>query len=241
MTIKKMPLMPNGHALFPRWTEEIQEVAVFESLAGEGPMVEGAYFRCADCDRELVYVVRDDAVYVQEPCPHPNGITTQTTFEVPSGRLIVSDDLRDVYDVDFAAGASYNTALGQAQVVEAMAALGCAFGHVGNTSPSLYRAQERDSYLIAAPGHDDQDASSLHECLAEIDTTLWAYALADFEDWKAKGGAVRQKLLGKHTVVDITPGTYRITHHSGERGFDRYAAETVVFARIERIAPTSVA
>ncbi|WP_432158566.1 hypothetical protein [Streptomyces sp. bgisy153] len=241
MTIKKLPLMPNGHALLPGRAEEGEEVTVFESSTGESPLVAGTHFRCADCDQEPVYLIRDGAVHVQEPCPYPNGITTQITLEVPSGRLIVTDDLRDVYHVDFHAGASYNTALGQAQVVQAMAALGCAFGPVGNSSPGLYRTHERDSYLIAAPTYDDNDRPSLPEeaCLAEIDTALWAYAIADFEDWKAKGGAPGQKLLGKYTVIDVTPGTYKVTHHSGERGFDKYAADTVVFARMERVTQAS--
>lgn len=237
-TIKKLPLMPNGHALLPGHKET---VTVFDLSTGEEPLVVGADRRCADCDREPVYVVREGAVHVQEPCLYPDGITTRTTLEVPSGRLIVTDDLRDVYDTDFNAGASYNTALGQAQVVVAMAALGCAFGPVGNTSPGLYRTRERDSYLIASPVYDDNDVPSLpeEECLAEIDTALRAYAIADFEDWTAKGGAPGQKLLGKYTVVDVAPGTYKVTLHSGERGFDKHAADTVVFARIERVTPAS--
>lgn len=32
------------------------------------------------------------------------------------------------------------------------------------------------------------------------------------------------------------PGTYQFIHHSGKRGFDRDAAETVTFAHVERIA-----
>jgi hypothetical protein len=44
------------------------------------------------------------------------------------------------------------------------------------------------------------------------------------------------KLGWSATVADITPGTYQFTHHSGERGFDRDVAETVIFAHFERIA-----
>ncbi|OEV09203.1 hypothetical protein [Streptomyces nanshensis] len=231
MTVKKLPLVSNGHALLPK---RVEEVTAFESSFGELVVI-GAHSRCADCDQAPVYVVGEEAVHVQSPCPFPDGITMQITLEVPSGQMIVTDDLRAVHDVDFDAGASYSTALGMAQVVEAMAALGCAFGPVFNTCPGLYRTHEPDSYLIAAPVIDEADVPSLPEetRLARISTALWAYSIADVEDWKAKAGDVDQ--LGKYTVVDVTPGTYRFTLHAGERGFDHYAEGTVVFAHVELV------
>ncbi|TLQ39196.1 hypothetical protein [Streptomyces marianii] len=231
---QRIPLDTNGHDLLPKRTDQ---VTVFAE-PGEKPFVAGVYWRCATCDQVPEYIVRDKAVQVQKPCPYPNGITTEIRINVPSGKLIVTDDLRDVYCVDHN-GASENTALGQAQVVQAMAALGCAFGPVGNSSPGLYRTCQSDSYIIASPILDDDDVPSIpdEDCIAEIDTALWAYSIADYEDWKAKGGAPGQKLLGHYTVVDVTPGTYRFTHHVGERGFDKYAPETVVFAHVERISP----
>ncbi|MFI0742827.1 hypothetical protein ACH4PU_32800 [Streptomyces sp. NPDC021100] len=231
----RMSLNANGHDLLPRSADD---VVVFAE-PGEAPLVAGVHWSCAACDQRPTYVIRDGAVHVQDPCPYPMGITTEITLDVPSGKLIVSDDLRDVYDVDFDAGASYNTALGQAQVVEAMAALGCAFGPVGNSCPGLYREGE-NSYVIASPVLDENDVPSLPEKdrLAHIVTDVWAYSIADFEDWKSKGGASGTRLLGDYTVVDVAPGTYKFTLHSGERGFDRYAADTVVFAHIERVAPS---
>lgn len=38
------------------------------------------------------------------------------------------------------------------------------------------------------------------------------------------------------TVVDFPVGHYRFTYRSGEKGFDRGALGTVVFADIERVA-----
>ncbi|MFJ3176541.1 hypothetical protein ACIPJK_38085 [Streptomyces roseus] len=230
----RMPLNTNGHDLLPKRTDD---VIVFAE-PGEEPLVAGVHWRCATCDERPVYVLRDGAVHVQDSCPYPMGITTEITLDVPSGKLIVTDDLRDVYDVDIDAGASYNTALGKAQVVKAMAALGCAYGPVGNSCPGLYRDGE-NSYIVASPIRDDDDVPSLPEedRLAWICTDLWAYSIADFEDWKAKGGTPEDKRLGHYTVVDVAPGTYKFTLHVGERGFDNYAADTVVFAHVERVAP----
>lgn len=237
MPIDQTPLNTNGHDLLPRRTDAVQVLTGTRS--GE-PIVVGTHWSCATCDELPTYVLRDGTVHVQDPCPYPMGITTETTLDVPSGKLIVTDDLRDVYDVDIDAGASYNTALGKDQVIKAMAALGCAFGPVSNTCPGLYRDGE-SSYVIAAPVRDDNDVPSLPDeaRLAPISTELWAYSIADFEDWKAKGGHPGQERLGTYTVVDVAPGTYKFTFHGGERGFDHHAADTVVFAHIERVAPAS--
>ncbi|GGU38743.1 hypothetical protein [Streptomyces violascens] len=234
MSSDQPPLNLNGHALLPKRSD----VMIFVE-PDEDPFVTGLHWRCATCDESPRFVLRDGTVDVQEPCAYPMGITTEITLDVPSGKLIVTDDLRDVYNVDFDAGASYNTDLGQAQVVQAMAAIGCAFGPVGDSSPNLYRDGE-NSYFIASPLYDDNDVPSLPEskCLAEIFTELRAYSIADFEDWKAKGGTPGSKLLGEYTVVDVAPGTYKFTLHVGERGFDKFDFDTErVFTHIERVAP----
>ncbi|WP_328973633.1 hypothetical protein [Streptomyces sp. NBC_00239] len=238
MSTNQPPLNLNGHALLPKHPD----VMIFVE-PDEDPFVTGLHRRCATCDESPRFVLRDGTVHVQEPCAYPMGITTEITLNVPSGKLIVTDDLRDVYDVDFDAGASYNSALGQAQVVEAMAAIGCAFAPVGDSSPNLYR-DGANNYVIASPLYDDNDVPHLPEalaeaeCLAEISTELWAYSIADFEDWKAKGGTPGSKLLGEYTVADVAPGTYKFTLHVGERGFDKFDFDTTrVFTHIERVAP----
>ncbi|WP_328372988.1 hypothetical protein OG800_49460 (plasmid) [Streptomyces sp. NBC_00445] len=228
MTI--LPLHTNGHVIAR------QNEATVLRVDGLQPLVSGVAHRCAVCDRRPEFEITEDAVQVQDPCPYPDGITTEITLSVPSGKIIVTDNLRPIYRVDVDAFACYNSTLGQAQVVEAMAAIGCAYGPVGNTCPGLYRTGP-DSYVIAKPRHDDHDNPSLPEeaCLATICTNLWAYSIADFEHWKARGGDP-DKLGWSETIVDVPPGTYRFIHHSGERGFDRDGPDTVIFAHIELIA-----
>ncbi|KFG71133.1 hypothetical protein [Streptomyces mutabilis] len=233
--ITTMRLHANGHRLLRKG---LDEVTLFAEPGEERPdFVHGTYSACAVCDEPPTYVLRDGELHVQNSCAFPMGITTEVTLDVPSGKLIVTDDLRDVYDTDFFAGADYNTSLGQAQVIRAMAALGCAFGPVGNSCPSLYR-DGATGYVIASDLHDEDEAPALPESdrLATICTDLWAYMLADFEDWKAKGGTPMGRMLGDYTVIDVPPGTYKITHHTGEHDFDR-DADLVFFAHIERIAP----
>lgn len=229
MSIEKLPLNSKGHRFF--YGNDVSVIRL--ENGGEPLVVDIAY--CATCGVYPEFQITEDTVTVQDPCPYPDGITTSITLDVPSGKLIVTDDLRPTYDWDRNAYADYNTALGQAQVVEAMAAIGCAYGPVSNSCPGLYRTSA-DTYVIANPDCEDDDPSRSEDALlAGICTDLWAYSIADFEHWKSRGGA-SDMLNGADTIVDVRPGTYRFTHHSGERGFDAHAPETVIFAHIERIA-----
>lgn len=197
--------------------------------------------RCAWCDAPKGFQVIDGMVCQPEPCPHPDGITTTITLAVPSGRIVVYDDLRHVYDGFNDDFASYNSVLGQAQVIEAMAALGCAFGPVGNSCPDLFRTGE-DTYVIASTDYDEDAFARIvpdgWRLMAGIVTDLWAYSIADHDDYISKGGACSTERTRNFDVVEIPSGTYQFTHHTGEKGFDHHAHGTVVFAHINRIEET---
>jgi len=204
------------------------------SGSGEEPIAPCLAYTCALCDRPPKIQITDGAVQVQDPCPYPNGITTTITLSVPSGKMVVDDDLRSVYDWDREGLASYGTALGQAQVVEAMAAIGCAYGPVGNSCPGLYRTAP-DTYVIAIPGYGDGAPSLRDEsCLASICTGLWAYSIADAGHWEERGGDPHVPGWSG-TIVDVTPGTYRFTHTLGARIVDADGTAPQIFARVERV------
>lgn len=205
----------------------------------EEPMVSSFPFGgCQVCDTRPKAKVIGDAIHVEDPCLYPDGITTKITLAVPSGKLLVSDDLRPVYNWSREDLACYNTTLGQAQAIEAMAAIGCAYGPASNCSLGLYRTGQ-DRYIVASPSIDfdnDEVQSPPEETrMAHICTDLWAYSIADFEHWRSNGGDPESLDWGD-TVVTVPPGVYQFTHHSGERSFDADSGETVVFADIERIA-----
>lgn len=231
MSIERLPLKPNGHVF--QHTNEVDAVHLLDNVK---PLITGVEHACAVCDRWPRLRVIADAVHVQDTCPYPDGITTTITLQVPSGKLLVSDDLRPVYDWSGTTTASYNTTLGQAQAVHAMAAIGCAYGPASSFELGLYRTGP-DSYVIATLSYDEDDRPSLPEDtrLAKIYTDLWAYSCADLEGWIARGGDP-SKLEWSDTVVDVPPGTYRFIHHSGERSFDGDSPDDVIWAHVERIA-----
>lgn len=231
-------LDPGGHQI---WGADSMRALVFGPDgpgAGSVILLDTA-FACELCGVRAPLEVSADGVRATQPCPRPDNTTT-ITLAVPSGRIVVRDDLRPVFDVpDDAARAmlSYNTKAGQAQYIRAMAEAGCAYGPVGNTCPSLYRTGP-DSYVIATPDYDDDGEAVTPpgwQELASICTNLWAYSIADHDRWVALGGPGHTKPRPP-VVVDVAPGTYQFVHHTGAPDFDFSAPGPVIYAHITRIS-----
>lgn len=251
-SFEQLPLDARGHCFNIRGKDTVQ---VYTGSSGIRSVMDAHLFRCTFCDFYPSFDLTDTAM-AREACPHPNGIATVTQVTFSSGQIIVSDSLRPVYDWDQHEDdfASYNSSLGQHQAITHMASIGCAFGYVGNTCPSLYRTGN-DTYAIAcAPWSEDDDEEIVPDGwtdLASICTDLWAYSIADFTDWSVKilrwvdQGENSTEMVKRHrqftdrlgnsTVVDIEPGTYRFTCHSAEKSFDS-DANGAIFATFERIS-----
>lgn len=250
-----LPFNPLGH-LFPRRIDPEQgegmiyvsgmvtvDADVLARFAAEGispsvfePFCMDLLSGCALCGKRPDVVITPDAVTCTGPCEYPDGLTTVIRLNVPSGKIIVSDSLRRVYDWTDADGVGdYNALIGQANATQVMAAKGCAYGAVGNSCPGLWRTGD-DTYVIANLPYTEDDKEVVPdgwEMAAFIITDLWAYSIADFGDWTSKGGKLDD--LGHGTVVNVTPGTYEFTCHTSELSFDR-DADLVVFADIKRIS-----
>jgi hypothetical protein len=240
--IVNLPVESNGH----QWVRDGHAVDVIKDNGVQHVM--GHHHGCVTCGEGLKLEITETAAVPKEPCLFPDGITTKIVLKVPSGKIVVEDDLRPLYDGFNDHFASYNTDLGQAQVVKAYEKQGCAYGPVGNSCPGLYRTGE-DTYVIASQVYvyddedDEEDKGHLPdgwECLASICTDLWAYSIADYDDWVSKGGTEDD---GSGTacwsgadIVEIPAGEYEFTHHTGERGFDSWADGPVIFAHIRKTA-----
>jgi hypothetical protein len=202
-------------------------------------------YSCWQCGAFIDPEVTAEVVRVKTTCPVPaDGITSVILLEVPSGKIVVDDDMRPMFSgFDHDGFASYNSVLGQHQVIEAFAEDGCAFGPVGNSCPGLWKVGE-DAYQIARmPYGDDEDAEDFDEPrpvpadaqrLAGICTDLWAYSIVDFDEWVRRGGDP-EDMPNIAEIVEIPAGTYEFTHHSGELGFDG-DDDHVVYADIRKVA-----
>jgi len=229
ISVERLSVEPNGHRIPTTIRAAVTRLGGASYVSAMGPS------NCRFCgESPNLLLVAGETVRAQDPCPYPNGITTDITINVPSGRIIVTDDLRPVYDREPVPFVTLNSSLGQARRVEAMASIGCAYGPVSSCA-GLYRTGP-DSYIIASPDYDQDDEPSLPEdtLVAEVAINRWAYSIADIEDWKARGGDPEQ-VEWTYTVADVAPGTYRFVHHSEAHGFNGEAPGTVVFAHVERI------
>jgi hypothetical protein len=229
-------------------------------------------FNCATCDEYPSFSVEVDEagepvkLVAKNACALTEGVPMVIELAVPSGKIIVTDSLRPVFDFDLL---NYNSKAGQAEAQQIMAAQGCAFGPVGNSSPSLVRICDAESRSFVISDFDEElepgdEGYVVGEMLADICTDLWAYSIADLDHFVATARAKfeaadaeeREKLMRRElfawavqpgdprdrieqlgwtvTVVDVTPGTYRFTHHTGERGFDD-DAWPAVYAHVELV------
>lgn len=235
MATKILPLKPNGHDIYPSGYVRVEQ---FDSEPSQLPVLVSHMDECDWCGERVVLRIADDAVYADEPCPHSDGITTVITLNVPSGKIVVSDSLHPAYSVERGSLASFfESALGQAEFIEAMAAIGCAYGPVGNFGPGIY-CTGGDSYIIASPeyGYGNNGKPSLRESdrLARISRQKSTYSIADYEDWQARSG--NQDDLASSDIVEIPAGTYQFTHYLGECVAEGGTPGMIVFAQIAKIA-----
>jgi hypothetical protein len=268
---KGVPVEQRGHLHLSR-RAKTQTLNVFVTTVNDDSWLSGYAsahnaFSCALCDAYPSFdlIARADGpdglgLRAQSDCLLPSGITTSISLDVPSGRIIVTDDLRPIYDVpdeysDDTPG--YNSAAGQALHVEKMAAIGCAYGPVQNTSPSLVRTIEDHYVIVSFDSESEADAFS-GDPIARICTGLWAYSIADFDDflrrakallelgsdddrggdlfaWVADGADLTRTPFGV-SVVDIPAGSYLFTHHTMRADFDFDGEWPLVYADVKKIS-----
>lgn len=235
MAIEIVPLHANGHRVLGNHGDGT--VNIINTDAGI-PILVSHLFSCAGCGEYFSPRAEQDGVYIDTPCEQTDGITVTTRLNVPSGKIIVSTDLRPAYDgYNHRHSPSYDSTLGLAQTVERFAEQGCAFGFVGDMWPDLWKTGP-DTYVLANTGWDEEADDVLTPegwtKLAEVSGAVWSYSLADYEDWQKRGGTAND--LEDFTVVDIPAGVYEFTYHGAENGFDRHSLGTVIFTHIRKVA-----
>lgn len=219
----------------------IRLVSEGDSLTDGFASVYDGVFSCATCDAYPGFDVVANAdgpegigLRAATDCLLPGGAETVFTLTVRSGKVIVSDDLRPVFDLDIDRSPGYNSAAGQIIYSSAMAALGCAYGPVGSGSVSLvrlgspsYGVGDGGRYVMvsfddeAEPGQQGHlDLGEHGAVLARVDTRLWAYSMADYEVWASRAremGLDPEALLGDRNsnaqVIDMPKGVYLFVHH----------------------------
>lgn len=163
-------------------------------------------------------------VWMGEPCAYPDGLVTEFELNVPSGKIVVANDLRTWFPAD--EGYDLNGLLGCHLTTLAYAENGMAHGFVGNTSPDVYRDGDGRFVIGGYPEEiwnreTDEACPNPEPCpwgesVANVCTNLWWYSIADYEEFVRRWeyytpGEDREEFVEGWTVhiVDVRPGVYR--------------------------------
>lgn len=178
---------------------------------------------CPYCEHADLFETNGLVLRPVHACTAPDGMVSDFTLNVPSGKVIITDDLRAlcrIFDED-----DINTHPGVHRTILHYATNGLALGYgIGNSCPTVF-CQGDGKYAIGR-GLAGQEVAS-------ISTNLWAYSIMDYEDALKRAAHYKVRLPKTLSVVEIPAGSYLFRHF---HGVDHGVAE-VMFATFERVGP----
>ena len=180
------------------------QVPLADSITIEGNCLN----TCFACGEEPDFETDGIMIRPKTPCSYPNGIPLTFELNIPSGVMVVANDLRGHFD--FEGDYDINTRIGCVRTTKAMEKIGCAYAFVGNSCPSIYKTGE-DIFTISSGGYNkktDEDIEPEGVHVASIITDLWWYSIVDADEFERRG------CEGQYAVdrVQVKPGVYRFTH-----------------------------
>ena len=219
-------------SLLPDLTVEVLDSIVEANAKGEAlehfiPIFESRQPMCPFCaDGALLFETDGLVVRPAHPCPQADGLVTEFTLNVPSGKVLITDDLRELCRI--ADERDINTRWGTHLAILDYAACGLVVGFgIGNTCPTVAR-HKGGKYTI---GHRQGGRRVTGIC-----TDLWAYSIMDYAEAEKRAayyGLDFAKLVSSVTVAKIPAGLYQFRHfHDVDRD-----ANKVLFATFECIGP----
>jgi hypothetical protein len=188
---------------------------------------------CPFCDKRLDLATDGHILRVSgAPCPLPEGIDHfDVELNIPSGRIVVSDDLREWYKSDHK-DENINRLKGRINTTAAYAEINLAVGCIGNSDPGLYR--KGGKITIGLKGSSRKGKKNLMPSapwgrkIAEIRTQLWWYSLADLDDFTERLAYYTpdlslsdwEKAYG-NSVIKVKPGVYRVRWYANFQDTDQ--------------------
>jgi len=171
---------------------------------------------------------------VGEPCRFPNGLPpTEWELNVPSGKLVVANDLRRAFPLPEDESFDINTTLGCRQTALAYAANGLSHAFVGNSCPGVFKCGEGLFKIANEPWEDAKPRPKFEgERVASICTDLWWYSICDHDEFKRRCRRFKQKAADfRIETITVKPGVYRFRHDEDARGYD--GPKECVYTRFE--------
>lgn len=198
---------------------------------------------CWCCGDEIPVYYDGKKFFLGRHCPYPEGIPLTVELNVPSGVMMVTDDLRPAFDVGriperYGKFYSANYDIGKVRFSKLMEEIGCAHLSVGQSFPGVYRTdRDRKSFIIARHGYDEDKDQEVHpegRLVTSIDTELRWCSLVDRDEYLRRGCEGKYE---KASMVSVHPGVYAFTHFIHLSNFVCEKNKPIIFTHIEWVRP----
>ena len=178
-----------------------------------------------------------------KPCEFSKGLPpTEWELNVPSGKLAVANDLRELFPLPDGEDFDINTSRGCRQTALAYAANGMSHAFVGNTCPGVYKCGEGLFKIANEPSDSEWNGKEYvpidpphpfeGERVAGICTDLWWYSICDHDEFTRRCKRFKQKAKDfRVETVTLKPGVYRFRHDEEARSYD--GPKECVYSRFE--------
>ena len=233
--------------------DELQEQIVadpkkFAAMATKGKhkgvdyliLASGYSRECSECGHNVEIRFDGNRVYVDKECSVPGGLAPWSLeLDVPSGKLVFENDMRDLFPSRDDDRFDVNTTHGTKACEENYAGLGMFHCFVGNTCPTIYVLP--DGRVIIGSyrkygDEDDYDGTDRNEehRVGGIGTDLWWFSACDFDEWVKRDEMFRKDKKWEADATKVVlpegPGRYRCTSQYSLKG-----DEAEEYAVIEKI------
>ncbi len=174
---------------------------------------------CTNCSEKFMLETDGVSVRAASACPVPEGVfPLDVEVNVPSGKLVFANDLREWFPIF--GNYNVNSNHGIAQTIKKHAEFGMLHAHVGNSCPSIFRANETEFSVSHLPSQydfkseerqgeaeeetgDSNSTKEMDEFLAQrtppgeqigrISTDLWWWSGVDHSEFRRRFGGNDQE------------------------------------------------
>lgn len=186
---------------------------------------------CGNCGEDIKFFTKDkgETLVAESECPYKDGFPPiEVTLEVPSGEILLFNDLREFYENE---GKDpyfdINTNAGIKDYCEYIAKLGMVSHFVGNTCPDVVQVSP-ERLEIGNFRCEHEDGCKLPECpmpscnrpteIGSICTDLWWYCAVDRSEFEKRIGKTTEQYQKEYNDTGawpqivrakVTPGTYK--------------------------------
>ncbi len=174
--------------------------------------------RCGECGKRFEIKYDGKIIYTDSKCDVPGGLKPWALeLEVPSGKLVFRNDMRDIFPSDEAYSFDVNSTHGTKACEEHYAKLGMFHVFVGNTCPSIYVFP--DGRVIV--GHLFDEDKRIPKKYSKVKkagficTDLWWFSACDYDEFvKRSGGGPDKVGWVPDVIVELPgPGRYKLTSY----------------------------